>query len=576
MGLSDVGRKMNNAVTNTMANAKNMVTDAVTSLDPTSDITSKLNDITNAASSNAKSFLSDITSDLDISGSAATAGGDEFSKISSILSDSVGLPPSVRHEIEDALNDREGPPPGLLSILTMGTMPIMALYPAYPTVGNAITEEGLQLYDISLADGLVKYKDILKSAGITNTIAGPCLYIAFLNDSSISESFGVEFGESKFEGISNFASNTLSELKFITGAETGFGGMEKIAKEMTKEGGLLGMAAGSLLGAAGKLGGALSNLAGKIGKTEYANILSGSKVDFPMIWTGANYSPSYSFTVRLYNPNPKNEKSYNEFIVEPLAKILAFTIPIADSGSTFSYPVLCKVVCPGMFQIDGGYISSVDIIKGGETNDFSFSQQPGTVDVKITINELYNTMVAQVAGAAGDKNRPTFLKYINNIKKKVGIEELTWVNAISGGNFFEASGSSLQFAKFNPIEPDVSAVDRSEQDRVSSVMSNITSAISAASSLPSDDTPNIPSGLIDTLMSTNKSISGRVKSISESIRSEVGQISTPIANAYSAAKNVQSTAYGQVSAVQNDINNLIALKEEARREMSRAQGEITT
>jgi len=491
-----------------------------------------------------------------------------YKSIEVVLKDSVGLPPSIYHEVEDN--------PGALQDISLSSMPLVALYPAYPKTGTSITQEGLQLYDIDEGIGRTKYNQILTSVG-AREINGRCLYVAVLNDTSISESFGIEFGESKFEGISNFASSTLSEIKFITGAPTGFAGMQTMGKTAREAGGILGTVGGAAVAAAGKLGEQLTKLVGAVGKAEFANILSGSKVDFPMIWTGASYAPSYSFTVRLYNPNPSSESAYNKFIVEPIARLLAFTMPIADSGSTFSFPVICRAVCPGLFQLDGAFISSIDVIKGGETNDFSFTQRPGSVDLKVTINDLYNTMVAHVGDSeAHDVNRPTFQKYIGSLKTKINLENLSWASAIEGGYAERAEGVTLGFADQSPIPKDpIPPAVRGLQDRVSPVMVSITDGIEKATTTPTSEIPKVPRGIIKTLVSTTESISGRVKTIQKTIRDETLKVSAPIRNAYADAKNTQSTVYGRITQVQNDINNLVALKSEAQEEMSRVQTEVT-
>ena len=146
------------------------------------------------------------------------------------------------------------------------------------------------------------------------------------------------------------------------------------------------------------------------------NLISGSKVDFRLIWNGSTFSPSYSFTVRLYNPYPQSYDAYKQTIIYPLARLLALMVPLSDSPHTYTFPLLCRVNCPGLFRIYAGYISSLDLIKGGENNDIAFNQLPGTVDIRITINELFSTMVAQKEEDGfvdnADNQRPTLKKYI--------------------------------------------------------------------------------------------------------------------------------------------------------------------
>jgi len=347
----------------------------------------------------------------------------------------IGLPPAY---IDN---------PSLLESVTINSMPIVALYPAYPAQqsdqssggGSGNEDNGLKLFQLSHSDGRTKYNDILK--GIVNDplMGDNCVYAAFLNDTSITESFGIEFGDSKFESIGNIASQSAAELRYITGKGTMKESMTEIGNRMQEGEGVIGELGGMLVKGAGTVLGAVEGGIGAIGGEAMKKLLSGSRVDFPQIWQGASYTPSYSFTVRLYNPNSASEYTHKKYVLDNLAKLLAFTIPIADSNSTFSYPVLCSAVAPGLFQIDSGFISNLDVIKGGDSNDIAFSQRTGTIDIRITINSLYNSIVASSQEKPSDPFRPTFKKYMDNLKTTMGAFD--WPTGGRGVADFIASGS---------------------------------------------------------------------------------------------------------------------------------------
>ncbi len=145
------------------------------------------------------------------------------------------------------------------------------------------------------------------------------------------------------------------------------------------------------------------------------NLLSGSKVDFPSIWKGAGYTSSKSITVRLYNPVPTSHDAYIKYIVWPILQILAFVVPQsdADDGSSVTYhsPVLCTACCPGLWEIKAGYVSSVEVVKGGEANDLNFEHHPGMVDIRIGFGELYNVLTTH----STKKDRPTLQKYMQTL-----------------------------------------------------------------------------------------------------------------------------------------------------------------
>lgn len=340
---------------------------------------------------------------------------DSFTKKGSDIENIIGLPPSYIFEPNITGGDEHN--------LILGSMAVMALYPAYPTPPKEL-KGGLQLFSLDFDTGLEIYNNILDSAGV-DIMDGNCLYVAFQNDASISESFSVEYGESKFEEIGNIAGSTITELRYLTGASGAGGAVQKIGEKM-KGGGFLSGIAGKLAGVAGKgiegVGNIFEGMTGNMGITKLA---TGSKIDFPQMWKGSGYSPSYSVTVRLYNPVPSDDAAHMKYIVEPLAKLLAFVIPISDSASTFTFPVLCSVTCPGLFKVKAGYISSIDVIKGGDANNISYVQRPGLVDIKLTINSLYNTMIAADpwGDAVKDKGRPLlgdYIEHLANSTAKIG------------------------------------------------------------------------------------------------------------------------------------------------------------
>lgn len=351
---------------------------------------------------------------------------DSFSKVNKPfdLNNLIGIPPSYVYE---AMGQDGGT---AFEDLTIASLPIMAIYPAYPKHADQQDQKiGLQLFDLDYEVGIDKYNKILESAGVPKI--DKCIYACFMNNTSITESFSVEYGESKFESIGNMASSTLAELGYITG-EKDIGKMGEKVSEVMSQQGMLGKMAGVATGVAGDIGGAIQKFI-NTRAPGMGNIMMGHKIDFPMIWKGASYSPSYSVTIRLYNPNPLSLTSYKQFILNPIAKLVALTMPITSSESTFYFPVACSVTCPGLFKIRAGYISSLEIIKGGESNDISYTQRPGMVDVRITFNELYNTMVAEIDGYKSiDSFRPTFSSYIKQLESEAKV-----------GNVYDSSLAQL-------------------------------------------------------------------------------------------------------------------------------------
>ena len=306
-------------------------------------------------------------------------------------------------------------------IWVTSTMPVCRITPVYPSINEGEQSHGLHLFSVSIGKGRIKYQKVLDSCGLFKTSntsdSGPTqqssslkesdynqLDVAYLNETSMTETWSAEYGNSRFEDMGNMGGSMMGEARYITGAKTGKEALLEMGNTSRGLPGIGGIAEWGLDTAAGMFGASekvLSNWG-------MAGLLSGSRVDFPQIWKNASYNTGYSITVRLYNPNPVSQQDYETFILKPLAKILAFIIPITDDpppGSTaapitYNAPVLCNVKCSGLWQIRAGFVSSIEVIKGGEANDISWIQRPNMIDVRISFGELYGVMTTATAGIA--------------------------------------------------------------------------------------------------------------------------------------------------------------------------------
>jgi hypothetical protein len=309
--------------------------------------------------------------------------------------------------------------------LMLASMPVVELYPCMASFGSA-NEQGLNIFHLDPQKGEGKYKDILKVAGFEikeDQLQLP-IQVAFLNDGQIGESWSSSYGDMDFENMINSMGNkNLSDMRQITGASD----IGQMLDDLTKQGDARGDFAGGLLALGGTLGtpmyglgaAALGGLLGEDNAQAALKVIGGSKVDFPTLWQGSSYDPSYTLSVRLYNPFPKDKECYEKFILLPMAKMLAFCVPLTDSPYVYDFPLMCKAKCAGMFKLPAAVISSISIMKGGSNNDFSYQQQPSTVELQLTLQSLYSTMVAMTTEDAeeqADEERPTFKKYFDNLR----------------------------------------------------------------------------------------------------------------------------------------------------------------
>jgi hypothetical protein len=340
--------------------------------------------------------------------------------------DIIGLPPLVEFGYPGNINNR----------LVRASFPVVTIIPAMPTQNEAA--DGLHIYTLDSATGIKEYnKTVMQcvpdeatnpelaklriKAGQTELRA---IHVAHLNEGPPSESFSQDYGPSFLEEmLSGIGQGNINDLRFLTGAKSGSEAYQALQNRLgAGTSGVLGTVAGAVaqVGLEVKqkqaeiyevLVGALGRSMGTAGLT---NLLSGSKVDFPSIWRGSAFSTSHSITCRLYNPFAGNETSYCKYILAPLIKLLAFVLPRKDEGAglTYNHPVLIRAYCTGLWEIPAGYVQSIEVIKGGDTNDLSFKHHPGIVDVRMTFGEIYGVMTPHIENSP---DRHTASKYIQNL-----------------------------------------------------------------------------------------------------------------------------------------------------------------
>jgi len=341
----------------------------------------------------------------------------------------IGLPP----------NYRDGPDDMTEKVL-LASVPVCRLIPAWPSSTDN-DSSGLHLYSLDYTKGAQKWRSVIDSGRPEGNMVGFNVYIdgklenkvvkmpqmdsgarwldvAYINETSFSETFSQDYGASKFEDMANIGSQSLTELRRITGKSDAASAIKALKLKLGDVGGIAGMMT-PMLGAAewamGNAEGVLDSLSPGLSK-----LLSGSKVDFPAIWQNASYQTGYSIMVRLYNPMPANPQAYVDFILHPLLKLLAFVIPISDSSTdpnvkpsiTYSSPVACSAYAPGLWELPSGFISSIEVIKGGEANDISWEQRPNMIDLRVSFGELYGVMTSR---GSNHKDRPTLQKYMTSL-----------------------------------------------------------------------------------------------------------------------------------------------------------------
>jgi len=375
-----------------------------------------------------------------------------YKKKKSHRSDIIGLPP-IAHVADNHH----------VVHVSSSSMPVASFYPMWPTMAGE--ELGLKLYNLDFDLGKAKYAEILNDMGLEKVTVP--VQIAFLNDVAITDSVISSFGESKFEEVGNNASSLLSDIRLVTGSNSGGEGLQALASKMHNEGGVLASIAGAGVGAAGWVTEQGEGLLDAVGEG-LGKILSGSKINFPKVWRGTSFDPTYTLTVRLYNPNTNSEQLYFDRIVKPLMRIMALCLPVADSKYTYHQSLMAKIDASPLFKIQGGYISSMEIIKGGDSNDISWKQRPNTVDVRLTVQSLYNSLIHEPSDKTRRSDKPTFRKYINDMFPEYKGDENEFNTTIKENQTFTGRASTLnpESTYFKYGRPEARNAQKEARDRV--------------------------------------------------------------------------------------------------------------
>lgn len=228
--------------------------------------------------------------------------------------------------------------------------------------------------------------------------------IAFYLDAetSISENFSNSTTESMLSSKVNQLSDQARELNFLTN-NIGAGATYDAIKTA------LGDTSNAL--ADGMSG--ISFAGGIMDKLAYGinTIISGGKMVFPEIWSSSEYSRSYNITIKLRSPD-YDALSILLNIYIPLCCLicLAGSHQMGVDANGYVSPFLVRATYKSIFNCEMGIITSLDIQKGGE-DKWNGLGMPTSVDVTVTIKDLYSTMFISDT-VAGLLNNTSQLDYM--------------------------------------------------------------------------------------------------------------------------------------------------------------------
>lgn len=312
-----------------------------------------------------------------------------------------GMPPST-HVSDNIMN---------------ASMPQATIIPCEPEFSS-----GLSLFRLDEGKGSEVYKSILKDVGFN--VSSSKVKVAYLADNFPTDTFNNEYGETFLDKFAQAASSGLGDLSQMAGWRN----FEDAEKQMSNlASGMKDMPGANMVGSGwDKIQGMANNAYGGLNKKNQQMISSmgntmkalvtGSRVDFPQVWKNSSYSPSYSMTIRLYNPNPGDAESTRKYIVGPIAALVALGVPkVSEDSTTYKWPLICKVRSPGIYHLNAAYINSISVIKGGDQQSIAYNQNLAMCDVRIDFGSLYNSILAGKGSDKWGERRPTLGTYLESL-----------------------------------------------------------------------------------------------------------------------------------------------------------------
>lgn len=209
-------------------------------------------------------------------------------------------------------------------------------------------------------------------------------FIGFYIDSedSISESFSNGTTTSQLASTLNGFSETARELSFLLGAGAGqqYQLMDESKLNETLDT-IDGISKQYLNG----------NTLFKTIAGNFATIAVGGKLLFPEIWSDSEFSRDVGVTIKLRTPDSDTMSWYMNIFV-PLCHLIALAAGHqTDNPNGYYSPFLIRAWYKGLFNVDMGIVTSMNIRKGKEAA-WNVDGLPTEIDVDLSIKDLYNMM----------------------------------------------------------------------------------------------------------------------------------------------------------------------------------------
>ena len=205
----------------------------------------------------------------------------------------------------------------------------------------------------------------------------PAVYLYYSADSDIQESFSTSTTASEVMGAGQGLSDISKQITYLTGS-TFLGAFDES----------IGSAIATAVDGTGLKNTPLGRLFGNISEG-VGVIIGGNNFDVPEMWSDSDRQISHSLTVKLISPYGDPESIFL-YVLQPLAQILAFSLPRQFSVNSYTSPFIIQAFSKGQFNIQFGIVDSLTITRGGNGKEsHTIHNIPTELDVTISIKDMY-------------------------------------------------------------------------------------------------------------------------------------------------------------------------------------------
>lgn len=237
-----------------------------------------------------------------------------------------------------------------------------------------------------------------------------CVPFYINSDTQISESFSNSTTQSMLANTVNQISDMGRELNFLLGYTSAAVGLDAFKNTDVAE---------SVENVQEWMNGILSknNFIESL-SSNLATVAKGGKLTFPEIWSESSFSRSFDVNIKLTTPDCDPLSWYLNICV-PLLHLIALVAPqtINPNPNGYMSPFLVRAMYKGLFNIEMGIITSMNITKG-QDGAWTKDGLPTIVDVSFSIKDLYEAMsITNMtdSGKFDTMNNTALMDYIANL-----------------------------------------------------------------------------------------------------------------------------------------------------------------